>query len=297
VTTTGISAGPHGLQNRPALPIALLRCRHGLFFVLTSDVNVGRSLEFYGEFSEVEAALLVSLVRPGAVVLDIGANMGAFTIPLAHAVGPTGHVLAFEPQTIFHRIIRANAAVNNLAGVVSVRQAAIGESRGRIDVPIFDYALDSNFGGWDISLRQFSGQPIRPLPSETVDLITVDGLALGACDLIKIDVEGMELDVIAGAKETIGRHRPVIYLEAREKAPALFASLDALGYRAWWHHPPMFNPANFRGVAENLWPGLPSLNVLCLPSEKAAIAEHLGLVPILDPFAAPGESRPGRVAG
>ena len=68
--------GPVGAQQRPpggsGAPIALLDCRHGLFFVLLSDVYVGHALAAYGEFSEAEAAFLVSLVRPGATALDIG---------------------------------------------------------------------------------------------------------------------------------------------------------------------------------------------------------------------------------
>jgi FkbM family methyltransferase len=285
---------------RSAAPIALLECRHGLFFVLRSDVFVGRALEVYGEFSEIEAAFLVSLIRRGATVLDIGANLGAFTLSFAHAVGRRGRVLAFEPQTFLYRIIRANAAVNNLAAIVSAHRVAVGESRGRLDVPIFDYVAVSNFGGFDISLKDFSMQPVRSIRSETVEQIAIDDLGLSACDLIKIDVERMEPDVIAGAMRTIERFRPILYIEVHEKAPALFRSLGTLGYRCWWHHPPLFNSANYRGVSEDLWPGFLSYNAVCLPpgasAAEATVAGH-GLVPILDPSAAPGESRPSHVNG
>ncbi len=281
------------------VPIALLGCRHGLFFVLLSDLYIGRSLAAYGEYSEIEVAFLTSLVRPGATILDVGANIGSITVPLARAVGPTGRVLAFEPQTFLHRILRANVAVNDLASVAIPLRAAVGEEPGHVDVPILDYARDDNYGGFDISLRDFTDQPSRAVAAEPVPLLTIDALDLPACDLIKIDVECMELDVVFGAAATIERHRPVVYLEVSRKAPALLMSLDALGYRAWWRRPPLFNPANHRRRAENSWPGVVSCNVVCLHADRPLAEETVrrhALIPILDPFAAPGQSRPGRIA-
>jgi FkbM family methyltransferase len=287
-------------RDHSGAPIKLVSCRHGLFFALLSDVFVGRALEVYGEFSELEAVFLTSLLRPGETVLDIGANLGTLTIPLARAVGDRGRVLAFEPQTFIYRLLRANIAVNNLAGVVSSHRFGVGDAAGYIDAPIFDYAAVNNFGGFDISLKSFSAQPVRILPWDTVPQVTVDDLDLKACALIKIDVEGMEPDVIAGAARTIARFRPILYVEAHGPIPHLLAHLQPLGYRAWWHHPPLFNPANYRGVRENPWGDFRSHNVVLVPGEAAAtsvIQARRDLVPILDPLAAPGQSRSTPVGG
>ncbi|MBM3532430.1 MAG: FkbM family methyltransferase [Alphaproteobacteria bacterium] len=295
---TGPDAGLR--RDHSGAPIGLFSCRHGVLFTLRSDVFSGRAIEVYGEFSEIEAAFLMSLLWPGATALDIGANLGTLTIPLARAVGERGRVLAFEPQTFLYRILRANVAVNNLAGIVSPYHLAVGEAASRIDAPIFDYAAVNNFGGFDISLKAFSNQPIRPLPWDTVPQVAVDDLGLPACDLIKINVEGMEADVVAGAARTIARFRPMLYLEAHGPIPRLLTELQSLGYRAWWHHPPLFNPANFRGVRENLWGDLRSHNVVLAPSEAARMSVILSrndLVPILDPFAVPGQSRSAPAGG
>jgi len=124
-------------------------------------------------------------------------------------------------------------------------------------VPNLDYAAAYNFGG--VALGESPD-------GERVPLLTVDSLNLPACHLIKIDVEGMESDVIAGAEETIRRFRPVLYLENdREKrSAALIRQLLALDYRLYWHLPPLFNPQNFFGASENVFGGIVSANVLGL---------------------------------
>jgi hypothetical protein len=87
----------------PMLPIR--RCRHGTMMYLRQDIYVGRSFAEYGEYSEGEVDLFRQCLRPGDVALDIGANFGSHTIPLAQLVGPGGAVYAFEPQRILFQIL------------------------------------------------------------------------------------------------------------------------------------------------------------------------------------------------
>jgi len=189
-------------------------------------------------------------------VLDVGANIGVNTIPLARHAGARGKVIAFEPQRIIHQMLCANLALNGLTNVVALWSAA-GAEAGGIRVPPIDYEAVDNFGG--IELGGDKG--------ERVPVATIDQFQLDRCRLIKIDVESMELDVIRGASETIDRLQPRLYFEnnRKDKSPALLGHLLNLGYRLYWHFPMLFNPKNFRGETRNLWPNMISINVLGLP--------------------------------
>lgn len=127
-------------------------------------------------------------------------------------------------------------------------------------MPALDYAAEGNFGGISLAWG---------VAGEEVPIVALDSLALSAVDVVKVDVEGMEAEVLSGARALLARHRPVLYLEndRREKSPALIKLLDELGYECWWHTPPLFNPANFAGNPHNVFPGIISINLLCLPRE------------------------------
>lgn len=116
-----------------------------------------------------------------------------------------------------------------------------------------------------------------------------DVLQPGPVALLKIDVEGMELETLKGASEILAASRPVLYVEndRREKSPALIGWLRQQDYRLWWHVPPLFNPQNFFGVAENVYGNVGSCNLLCLPSEHAIPVEQMVEVgdPSFHPFA------------
>ena len=241
--------------------VRLRRCRHGVMAYFATDEYIGRSLDRYGEFSEGEVELFRQLVKPGHVVVEIGANIGTHTVFLARATQPKGAVIAFEPQRALFHILCANIALNAL-GNVHTYMAAAGRSPGRITVPTVDYGTQGNFGGVALG-GEAEGNAVQVVP--------LDSLNLPACHLLKIDVEGMEGEAIAGAEATIRRFRPPLYVEndRREKSAALIAQLFALDYRLFWHLPRLFNPDNFLGERENLFGRIVSVNMLCLPTESA----------------------------
>jgi hypothetical protein len=100
-----------------------------------------------------------------------------------------------------------------------------------------------------------------------IPLTTIDALALPGCDFLKIDVEGMEREVVEGAADTIRRFRPRIYVEndRAEKSAALTECLLALDYRLYWRLPPLFEPDNFFDDRENIFPTVVAINMLCIP--------------------------------
>jgi FkbM family methyltransferase len=204
------------------------RTRYGLMAYNANDTFVGRSIECYGEYSRDETLLFAQLVTPGALVVDVGANIGALTLFLAQAVGPHGVVIAIEPQRAVHQLLCANLALNEINNVRAIHAAA-GRTPGRAFVPISDYTKSGNFGG--VELNEISGEPI--------DMINIDSLGLPGCQFMKIDVEGHEHLVIAGAAETIARFKPVLYVEndRRAQSPALIRQIRELDYIPYWHLP------------------------------------------------------------
>ncbi|MEX2298918.1 MAG: FkbM family methyltransferase [Dongiaceae bacterium] len=252
----------------------LRQCRHGPLLFNRRDLFIGCSLEAYGEFSEGEIIVLSQLLRPGAVIVEAGSNIGAHTVPLAHIAGPSGFVYAFEPQRLSFQLLCANVALNALTNV-SARCAALGRVTGTVLVPQLRPDIEQNFGGVAIE-HQTEG--------ERVPVTTIDALGLTRLNLVKADVEGMEHAVLEGGRETIGRLRPILYIEndRRDHSPALIRLIESLGYCAWWHSPAIYNSNNFFGNNRDLLPGVISLNLLALPAERPAEIN-------LDPVAGPND--------
>src|SRR5437773_2697778 len=106
---SGLAHGSNAVSAFPQFN-RLKQCRHGMMLYNINDVYIGRSLDQYGEFSEGELDLFQQFVKPGQLILEVGANIGAHTVWLAQAVGSTGTVLAFEPQRIVYQALCANLA-------------------------------------------------------------------------------------------------------------------------------------------------------------------------------------------
>jgi FkbM family methyltransferase len=240
----------------------LIRGRHGLTLYNKHDKYIGRSLELYGEFSQLEVELFEQVIRPGWLVVEAGANIGAHTVPLARLVGETGQVHAFEPQRVVFQTLCANVA---LAGLTNVRchQTAVGEGAGEIVIPPIDYRQENNFGG--LGLGEFK-------QGEKVPLVTIDSLNLPACHFLKADVEGMELAALRGAKATIDKYRPILYVEndRQEKSAPLVRFIRELGYKLYRHRPPLFNPGNYFENQANAFGPVVSINMLCIHASVTA---------------------------
>jgi FkbM family methyltransferase len=245
----------------------LVNARHGHLLVNRHDIYIGRSILELGEFSEGEVELLRQVVRPGAMIVEAGANIGSHTVPLSKLVGPSGHVWAIEPQRIVFQLLCANLALNSLTNVTAL-WSAVGAEPGQLLVPVIDYGQSNNFGGLGLEGRTHG---------ESVPLITIDSLGLSRLDLLKADVEGMEQAVLAGARQTIERCRPLLYVEndRADKSSALLSYIKGLGYNAYAHYPRLFAENNFFGQTTNPFGGIVSLNVFAVHESVAANIQGL----------------------
>jgi FkbM family methyltransferase len=229
---------------------------------LPQDVYVTRSLEVYGEYCPREWQLLKQLIKPGMTVVEVGANIGTHTVPMAQACAP-GRLYAFEPQQRVFQVLCANLALNNIGNAVVFPEGS-GEAASFAVVPPLDYEAVGNFGG--VSLKaDTAGQP-----GLRVRITPLDSLELQRCDVLKIDVEGFEPLVLRGARETILRHRPAIYIEndRAQQQQEVISLIAGMGYRLYWHTPGLFDPDNFNKHPVDIFGRIVSLNMLCLPLER-----------------------------
>ena len=216
--------------HRPA-PFVLQASSHGTMIVNRHDYKMIDEHSGFGvgwqlmttsvcEAQEVDLlAHLLSLRRKhygdGVFALDCGANIGTVTVSLATECYGWGQVLAFEAQERIFYALAGNLALNNCLNARAMF-AAVGATDGTLEVPRIDYTRPASFGSLEIRRRANTediGQPIDYERAETVRLMRIDSLGLPRLDLLKVDVEGMEFDVLAGADATIRELHPVMLIE------------------------------------------------------------------------------------
>ncbi len=170
-------------------------------------------------FEAMELEELRKAVGPGAHVVDVGANTGNHTIFFA---GPmkAASVLPFEPLPAASDALRASVARNGLTNVdLSRLGVGVADRDGRVKL------VFSGRGG-------LGATSLTPDPAGEISVAPLDSMVSGPVDLLKIDVEGMEMSVLAGSRELIRRSKPLIFVEiANRNTPALMEWLDNTGYR------------------------------------------------------------------
>lgn len=246
--------------------LRLVMARHGMMLVNLHDQYMGQGLSVYGEYSQLECDCLLQWTPAGRDAVEVGANIGCLSLPLAKALAAQGRrLLAVEPQPVIFQQLCANLALNHVRNVVTVANACAIEP-STLYFARQDYDQAGNFGAVRLRQQALAGD-------EQIEAMPLDAMLDASWDvgMLKIDVEGMESAVLKGAEATIARCRPVIYLEndQPDKSRALIEQLWALDYRVWFHLPALFNPDNFAQQSENLYPTLVSVNMLCLPNGYA----------------------------
>jgi FkbM family methyltransferase len=172
----------------------------------------------------------------GVVAIDCGANIGAHTIEWARHMVGWGEVTAIEAQERIFYALAGNIAINNCFNARAL-YAAAGSTEGVMRIPRPDYNVPASFGSLELrkgAKNEFIGQAVDYSDKECQDVTvrTLDGLNLMRVDLIKIDVEGMELDVLEGAKEIIARDKPQMLIEViKTDQVKLQALLVNAGYK------------------------------------------------------------------
>ena len=209
----------------------------------TVGIGVGHMLLSTGSYDAQEVNTVVQLLAlrrqyfgDGVVALDCGANIGVFTVEWAKTMQGWGSVLAIEAQERIFYALAGNIALANCLNARAMH-AAVGSKPGILRIPAPNYLAPGTFGSLELKQTErteFIGQQVSYADEHLtpVQAITIDALNLPRLDLLKIDVEGMELEALEGAQATIGRHLPIIVVEKiKTDRAALAAVLESHGYR------------------------------------------------------------------
>lgn len=235
-------------------PFVLTNTAYGPMIVSRMDwlgiengqIGVGVQLLSTGVYDPHEGNVTCGLLTerriaagPGVVAIDVGANIGVRTIQWAKHMHGWGEVRAFEPQVPLFYALCGNIVFNNCFTNAKAECVVIGKEYGSILVPVPDYTKSCNFGGLEFRdrggpggwYREYIGQNYEDMGQRASPVMKIDGFCLERLDLLKVDVEGMELDVLDGATETVDRLHPIIVAEfAKAGKDKLRTWLEAAGY-------------------------------------------------------------------
>jgi FkbM family methyltransferase len=189
--------------------------------------------------SDDESRLLQSLFPPGGIFFDVGANHGFYSLMASYIGGTASVVCAFEPQQRLAEAMRTSKEMNQFTQL-RIYELALGDQDGQ-----GDFFIPDTGSGVGSMLRDHASQT-GPVRQTTVSIATLDSVFrkenLHRLDVIKIDVEGAELNVIRGAIETIERFHPFIWFEMNPGAQRsavhdqeeIYSLLERLGYKDFY---------------------------------------------------------------
>jgi FkbM family methyltransferase len=242
--------------------------RHGILWSLDLNEGIDFSIYLIGSFEPRTLRLYRKIIKPGQTVLDIGANVGSHTLPLARLVDSSGRVVAFEPTAFAFGKLVANIALNPELShrIIPIQAMLVADSQARLEPALFSSWPLENSG--DLH-EEHKGRLMDTSGASVVTIDdTVDRLKLSRVDFLKIDVDGYEYEVLKGSLRTLKFYKPSImmefapYLIKFEEFCDMVELLLGLGYR--------FHDANslrqLPGKADALKTLIPSgssLNVYC----------------------------------
>jgi FkbM family methyltransferase len=168
------------------------------------DVGFARPLYEKGVHEPAETDFLAKVLRPGMTFVDIGANIGYYTILGAAAVGKEGRVIAFEPEPHNLEILKKNIALNRFGNVV-IENKAISDRAGPAEL----FLSEDNYGDH----RIYRGRAEKARPSVPIETVSLDeyvrqrGLRV---DVIKMDIQGAEFAALQGMRKTLAENEDII---------------------------------------------------------------------------------------
>jgi FkbM family methyltransferase len=255
-------------------PYLVADIKPGVRMRLPSGGKLARAI-YCGNFEQVERQFLRRFLRQGDCFVDIGANIGLFTLIAAHYVGPTGLVYAFEPSPCTFDRLRDNVVLNRMHNV-QCHQLALSDQEL---VQPLTVALDG-WDAWSSLAHPIAGSSFATehVACVTWDQFAVEHTLAGNVTMMKIDVEGWEERVLAGGAQTLARpNAPLLQVEFTDAAAQsagtccaqLYATLTDLGYHMF-----IYDDARHTLLPDPLRAAYPHLNLLAVKHPER-VAERL----------------------
>ncbi len=169
------------------------------------------------DYDTEEIRSVLRMFKSEWVVLDVGANVGFWTVPMTKALGPGGRVHAFEPVSSNNLRLRENVRLNDLQSITEVYKLGLSDRRATLRISLReDFANGSGTGNASIVIDDSDGRfQCKMIEVDTLDNI-FPSLNVKRLDFIKVDIEGHEDRFLNGASSTIGQFRPIIHMEINE---------------------------------------------------------------------------------
>ena len=212
---------------------------------LIKEDLISVNIEAQGYWENHLALIYQHLIKPGDIVIDAGANIGGHTLNFAHSVGDEGKVIAFEPQSFIFNILTTNILINNFTSRVLQHKLALSNNiiKQNLNPIEFREPYSKEKGhGWHLNHNPISvnygGREIGEYEGEEVITTTIDTLNLKRLNLIKMDIQGSELNALKGGSKTIKKHKPIIFIEnyAHKNLPEdikVIKTLKSWGYEGY----------------------------------------------------------------
>jgi len=229
-------------------PIAQTKSRNGTFIHFQNDDPIGACLHYYGEWAQQEIDFFDGILTESSNVIDVGANIGTHTIFFAKKCNK-GNVIAIEPQIYIFEMLAANILINGCYNVIPVNAGAASEP-GAIKMVNIDPFQGEKVNYGEFKLNSGAKKGVN------TNLIALDSYVdLEPFTLIKLDVEGYEVDVLNGATNLLEKHKPFLYIEFNNKGgnDPLLEKIYELDYIPYWHIYTKHNPNNTNGQTKNVW--------------------------------------------
>ena len=210
----------------------------GLRLTLDPGNEICQSIFVTGRYEPNEFSWLGRVLKPGMAFVDVGANLGVYTLFAARRVSDNGRVIAIEPSSREMQALRGNVELNSLTNV-SLVNVAVSDHAGEIELLVASarHAGHNTVGAFGYDTQLEKREKVRV---ERVDDI-LESASVRRVDVIKMDIEGAEFAALRGATATLERHRPTLLLELSDRAlipqkassAEVLAFLESYGYETY----------------------------------------------------------------